>query len=210
MHKLKLILCAVLIFTAACSTTRKSSEIGESGCPDEDSSLKVKYDITDEAIINASPDLVFNAIIDEACGKTSWWMPYLSFKPREESTCSIGDLIDVVLHGKYPLKFTAKTAEVKRNEMIIGSYIEGAFAGEYVWTLKDLGDKTKISYRWRVNPKGFLLRMIAPFASIEKKHSAVMQAGFKNLNKFLAQKTVHANKIIKNSQSGKMMSAGSR
>ena len=73
----------------------------------------VKYDVTDEAIINASPDVVFNAVKDEACGKTSWWMPHLSFKPREESTCGVGDLIDVTVLGKRPINSQQKQLKSK-------------------------------------------------------------------------------------------------
>ena len=152
-------------------------------------STMVKYDITDEAIINASPDVVFNAVKDEACGKTSWWMPHLSFKPREESTCGVGDLIDVTVLGKRPIKFTTKTVEIKMNEMVKGNYVEGAYRGEFVWEFKDLDGKTKLSFRWRTKPAGLLLRILAPFLPIEKYHSDVMKAGFNNLNKFLDQKS---------------------
>ena len=150
---------------------------------------KVKYDVTDEAIINASPDVVFNAVKDEACGKTSWWMPHLSFKPREESSCGVGDLIDVTVLGKRPIKFTTKTVEIKMNEMVKGNYVEGAYRGEFVWEFKDLDDKTKLSFRWHTKPAGLLLRILAPFLPIEKYHSDVMKAGFNNLNKFLDQKS---------------------
>jgi len=153
-------------------------------------SAMVKYDITDEAIINASPDVVFKAVRDEACGKTSWWMPHLSLKPRKESICgTIGALTDVTVHGKRPIKFTSKTVEIKMNEMIKGIYVEGALRGENLWKFKDLGGKTKVSVRWRTKPSGLLLRILAPFLPIEKNHSDVMQAGFDNLNKFLEQKS---------------------
>ena len=152
-------------------------------------STMVKYDITDEAIINASPDVVFNAVKDEACGKTSWWMPHLSFKPREESTCGVGDLIDVTVLGTRPIKFTTKTVEIKMNERVKGNYVEGAYRGEFVWEFKELDGKTKLSFRWRTKPAGLLLRILAPFLPIEKYHSDVMKAGFNNLNKFLDQKS---------------------
>ena len=149
----------------------------------------VKFDITDEAIINARPEIVFNAVKDEACGKTSWWMPHLSFKPREESNCGIGDLIDVTVIGKRPITFTTKTVEIKMNEMVKGNYVEGAYRGEFIWEFKESDGKTKVSFRWRTKPEGLLLRILAPFLPIEKYHSNVMKAGFDNLNKFLDQKS---------------------
>jgi ribosome-associated toxin RatA of RatAB toxin-antitoxin module len=145
-----------------------------------------KYDVTDEAIINASPDVVYNAVIDEYDGKTSWWMPHLSSKLREGNSCSkVGALLDLTVHGKRPIKFTAKTVEAKNNEMIRVNYVEGAFRGEGLWKFESLEGKTKLSFRWRTSPSGLLLRILAPFLPIEKSHSDVMKAGFNNLNKFL-------------------------
>lgn len=165
-----IILCLIILFVAIKSTT-------------------VKFDITDEAIINARPDVVFNAVKDEGCGITNWWMPHLSCKPRKDSACGIGDLIDVTVHGKRPITFTTKTVEIKINEMVKGNYVEGAYRGEFVWEFKELDGKTKVRFRWRTKPEGLLLRILASFLPIEKYHSDVMKAGFENLNKFLAQKS---------------------
>ena len=145
-----------------------------------------KYDVTDEAIINASPDVVYNAVIDEMDGKTSWWMPHRSTKLREgDSYSKVGALLASTVHGKLPVKFTTKTVEAKNNEMIRVNYVEGAFRGEGLWKFESLEGKTKLSYRWRTSPSGLLLRIMAPFLPIEKSHSDVMKAGFNNLKKFL-------------------------
>ena len=145
-----------------------------------------KYDVTDEAIINASPDAVYNAVIDECDGKTSWWMPHLSSRLREGDSCGkVGALFDLTVHGKLTIKFTAKTVEAKNSEMIRINYVEGAFRGEGLWKFESLEGKTRLSFRWRTSPSGLLLRILAPFLPIEKSHSDVMKAGFNNLNKFL-------------------------
>jgi len=145
-----------------------------------------KYDVTDEAIINASPDVVYKAVIDEYDGKTSWWMPHLSSKLREgDSGGKVGALFDLTVHGKRPIKFTAKVVKAKNNEMIRVNYVEGALKGEGLWRFESLEGKTKLSFRWRTSPSGLLMRILAPFLPIEKNHSDVMKAGFNNLNKFL-------------------------
>jgi len=147
-----------------------------------------KYDVTDEAIINASPDVVFNAVIDEHDGKTSWWMPHLSAKLREgDSYGKVGALLDniVGVHGKFPIKFTTKTVEVRNSEMIRVDYVKGAFRGEGLWKFERLEGKTKLSYRWRTSPSGLLLRIMAPFLPVKKSHSDVIKAGYNNLNRFL-------------------------
>jgi ribosome-associated toxin RatA of RatAB toxin-antitoxin module len=144
-----------------------------------------KYDVTDEAIINASPEVVYNAIINEYDGKTSWWLPYFSSKIREGgSSGTVGGLFDITIHGICPIKFTAKTLETKKNEMLRLDYVQGSFRGIGVWKFENLDGKTKISFRWRMSPAGWL-RIVAPFYPIVKSHSDVMQKGFIKLNKFL-------------------------
>ena len=145
-----------------------------------------KYDVTDEAIINASPDVVYNAIVDEMDGKTTWWVPYRSMKLFEgDSYSQIGALLESTVHSKFPAKFTTKTVEVKNNEMIRVEYISGSLRGEGLWKFESLDGKTKISYRWQTSPAGLFLRVFSPFLPVKKSHSNVMKAGFENLNNFL-------------------------
>ena len=145
-----------------------------------------KYDVTDEAIINAEPDIVFSALLAEYAGKTSWWMPSLSAKIRKgDSADQLDTLIDITVHGKFPIKFTIKTVEVKKNELLRYEYVEGAWRGEGLWKLEAKDGKTKLSYRWRASPSGLLLRIMAPFVNVPKAHSDVMKAGFDGLNEHL-------------------------
>jgi uncharacterized protein YndB with AHSA1/START domain len=152
---------------------------------------KYKYDVTDEAIINAEPDIVFNALLAEYEGKTSWWMPHLSAKLQKgDAAGQIGTLIDFTLHGKSPIKFTAKVVEVKKNELIRTQYIEGAFRGEGLWKLEAIEGNTKVSFRWRTNLAGGLLfRIMRLFINVPKHHSDVMKAGFEGLNEHLKKKS---------------------
>jgi len=147
-----------------------------------------KYDVTDEAIIDASPEVVYNAVIDEMDGKTDWWMPYHETKLREgDSYGTVGALHDatVLIRGKLSIKFTAKTVEVVPNEMIRIDYVEGSLLGEGIWRFEGLDGKTKLSFQWRVSPSGFLRRMFAPFLPYKHSHSKVTKIGFGKLNEFL-------------------------
>ena len=54
----------------------------------------------DEAMINASPDTVFNAVLDECAGVTHWWMPLYEIKSRADTPVRrTGMVSDVILHG---------------------------------------------------------------------------------------------------------------
>ena len=146
-----------------------------------------KYDVTDEAIINASPNVVYNAVIDEMDGKTSWWMPHRSHKLREgNSYGKVGTLLESTIHGRLTTKFTTKTVEVKDNEMIHVHYVGGAFRGEGLWKFESSEGKTKLSYRWRTSPSGSFLRIFAPVLPVKKSHSDVTKKGFENLDNFLS------------------------
>lgn len=145
-----------------------------------------KYDVTDEAIINASPDVVYKAMVAE---DKSWWNPYLYSKLREgDSSGKVGARYDITVPDIMTVKFTTKMVEVKENEMIRLHLIDGAFRGEGLWKFEGLDGKTKVSYRWRVCPAWLSLRIFGPVLPIEKNHSKVIQGGFNNLNKFLEGK----------------------
>lgn len=150
-----------------------------------------KYDITDEAIINADPDVVFSALLAELEGKTSWWMPKQSSKLRTgDAADQIGALIDVTVHGKPSTKFTEKTSDVKKNELLRYQYVEGPFRGEGLWKFKAIEGKTKLSYRWRADlAGGLLLRIMAPFVNVPKAHSDVIKAGFEGIKEHLKKQS---------------------
>jgi len=148
-----------------------------------------KYDVTDEVIINASTETVFNAIIEGYDKKASWWVPYLSsMLLKGNSIAEVDSLCKVTIHGLTPIKFITKTEEVKKNEMLKVIYTKGAFTGEGLWAIKSMGDKTLLSFRWCTNPNNKMIKFIAPFYPIAKSHSVVMQKGFANLKKKLEHK----------------------
>ena len=105
-----------------------------------------KYDITNESIIDASPDVVYNAIIDGSIAK---WMPLSAKRLSGASYDEVGALTDITFHDR-PIIYTEKTVEAKKNEMIRIKYVKGAFRGEGLWKLESIDGKTKLSFRWRV------------------------------------------------------------
>ncbi|MBN2061408.1 MAG: hypothetical protein JW882_13430 [Deltaproteobacteria bacterium] len=56
-----------------------------------------KYDVTDEAVINAGREVVYQAVVNELEGKTSWCMPHLSSKLlTESSSFNVEAVIDLI------------------------------------------------------------------------------------------------------------------
>ncbi len=143
-----------------------------------------KYDITSEAIINAGPDVVYNAMID---GSITKWMPLSAKRRTGASYDEVGALTDITFHDR-PIKYTEETVESKKNEIIRIKYVKGAFRGEGLWKLEGIDGKTKLSFRWRVRHSEMFLRIMAPFVPVEKRHSDVMTAAFDGFKKYLEQK----------------------
>ena len=146
-----------------------------------------EYDVFDEAIINAKPSVVYKALLTEYSGETNWWRPCFKAKPRKAGAVDKpGALIDITLHGGRTLKkITAKTEQVKKNEILRFQYVEGDFRGEGTWKLEGIDGETKLSFRWRCRLSKLILRIMAPFVNIPKRHSEVMKLGFEGLNKHI-------------------------
>lgn len=149
-----------------------------------------KYDVTDEAIVNASPEVVFDALVDVFDGRVNWWLPHLSSRLRAGVSCrEVGTLFDVTVHPLVPLRFTGKTVEVRRPDKLVVHYIGGAFKGESLWTFETAGSDTKLRLRWRTNPSGLFLKLASLCVPIGKGHSQVMQKGFVRLNAYVGATT---------------------
>jgi uncharacterized protein YndB with AHSA1/START domain len=136
--------------------------------------------------INASPEAVFDAVVDAFDGKVNWWLPHLSSRLR--AGASIGEkgaLFDVTVHTMVPLRFTGKTIDVQRPDRVVVHYVGGAFQGEALWTFEKLKDNTILRLRWRTHPSSLMTKVASLFVAIDKGHSQVMHEGFANLNEYL-------------------------
>jgi len=155
-----------------------------------------RIDVVDEAIIDADRSRVFKALIDEANGRTHWWMPYWEAKPRDEKGFSQkGSAIDITTHrsgtpksSTRGTKFSARITEVIEGKLLKVDFFDGDFLGNGEWNFEPIDGKTKVRYRWNVVPHRWTYRVLAPFvkAKMGKMHSDIMQEGFKGLNRYLA------------------------
>jgi hypothetical protein len=145
-------------------------------------------DVTDEAIIRAEPGVVCDALVDEHSDRSQWWRPHLRAELRAGGSYdTIGAAVDntVGVHGKWPIRFTTRTLDARRGELIRVAYVEGSFRGEGLWTMGPTEGGTRLRYRWQVRPTG-ILRVLARLLPIGRSHSDTMRACFDNLNRYLA------------------------
>ena len=145
-----------------------------------------KYNVTDETIINASKEAVFNGIIEVYDKEKNWWMPYLSSKLLQgTSSGEVGSVCRVCISSIAPIKFITQTTEVKKNESLKLIYTKGAFVGEGLWEFTTVNNKTLVRFTWNTNPGNMVTKFASIFYPMAKSHSAVMHKGFNNLKKKL-------------------------
>ncbi len=140
----------------------------------------------DEAIIDADRAAVSKAIIDEAAGRTHWWLPHWEATPHGDIPPGrVGSMFDVTVRSGVTVRFTAKVVEINDARMRV-EYVRGAYRGKGTWSFEPEDGKTRLRFRWRVRPMGWLgwlLRLSPSTAREARSHHEVMKAGFAGLNR---------------------------
>ena len=145
------------------------------------------YDILDECVIDSQPVVVYKAVLNEYAGVTHWWMPYLEFKPRGNIPVDReGAIVDISI---YPKSRTNSKLSAKVTKIVEAKLIEYAISGDFVgtgkWTFEPTDGKTKVQSRFNVRTNRRLFSLVSPFVDFKKRHSDVLQKGFKALNSYL-------------------------
>lgn len=139
----------------------------------------------DEAMIDALPDRVFNAVLDECSGVIHWWMPMYEIKPRANTPVrKTGMVSDVVLHGVGTLRFSWTVIKLMEGKSIEVKY-DGDFDATGEWVFEPVDGKTKVKYIWTGKPTKLLGRLAFKFMDTKKLHSDAIQQGFEGLKDYI-------------------------
>lgn len=145
-----------------------------------------RIDVTDEAIIDAAPSVVFKVLMEELDGAKNWWMPHWEAKPRGSVPFSqVGGVIDIKVRRIGTPRFTAKSMEIAKDKLLKAEFIEGDFLGNGEWTLEPLDGKTRVKFRFNVKTNRLMYSVMYPI--VQRIHSGVMKQGFIGLNRLLKQ-----------------------
>jgi len=150
-----------------------------------------KINVTDEAVINAPPMVVYKAILDEFSGVTQWWMPYNGFKLKGDVPVDReGAVFDLIVFPKS--RIASSKISVKVAKIVAAKSIELEFSGDFVgteeYTFEPTDGKTKVQIHLNAQTNRLALSLVSPFVNLGKGHSANMQKGFKALNSYLSKK----------------------
>jgi hypothetical protein len=147
-----------------------------------------KIDVTDEAIVDATPITVYRAFLDVYSGATSWWAPALESKLRGSKPVCEGAVCDVIArsHGgssKFSVKIV-KAVEPKTIEF----ELSGDLVGTEKYTFEPANEKTRVQLRFTGKTNKLLLSVLSPFVDVGKLHSLTIQKGFKACNDYLCKR----------------------
>src|SRR5690606_32246682 len=133
------------------------------------------------------PAEVYEALIAEAAGRTSWWAPYWRAAVRGDGAPDrVGSIMDITVQPpgmSRVVRMVGRTAEAVPGRRIRIEYIEGDYVGEVVLTLEPEGGGTRVRVRFDTTPTRWTLRLLSPV--VRRGHSAVMRAGFTGLAEHL-------------------------
>ncbi|MER5891372.1 SRPBCC family protein [Streptomyces sp. NPDC001941] len=143
------------------------------------------YDLIDEAVVDAPPNVVWDALLKEFNGGAQWWVPANTFATTAGSADTVGGEVAVTVHtkgvdkGGLKLRFTARTTAVEPGRKLSIEYVDGVFRGpsDFVLDPVEGGAKTRIGMHFKGRPHGWL-KVLAKVADIGAEHSRATSAAF--------------------------------
>ncbi len=138
-------------------------------------------DVTDAALIRATPERVFEEILRLMAGEARWWLPHLEVRGLSERAGLVGSTSEISIPGR--ARFVARIVQLEAPHLLRVEYVEGDFRGDGLWRFEAVPEGTRISLRWQPLPTRWLLRVLSRV--VVKNHSRVMQLGFAALDAHL-------------------------
>lgn len=154
-----------------------------------------KYDVVNEAVLEASTAEIIAAYADEMAGRSSWWLPFLRARVRDQVEFpQVGAVLDVTVSPRPggvdrrdASRFTTRVTAYEPGRRVV-EVMDGTFRGEQEITFTPVDEShTRIREHWRANPVG-MWRLVMRFFDVEAMHSTVEQAGFKAMGEYIATK----------------------
>ena len=152
-----------------------------------------KYDVVNEAVLEATPQEIIAAYADEFAGRSSWWLPFLRARVRDQVEYPrVGAVLDVAVSvrpggvdRRDATRFTERVTDYEPERRIVVT-TGGALRGESEITFTPVDQThTRIREHWRANPAG-LWGLLLHFMDVEAHHSTVTRAGFEGIGGYIA------------------------
>ena len=150
------------------------------------------YVAVDEALIHASPEVVFRALLDECNGASDWWAPSVRVTPVSDPPFDhVGaEARSAVRDRGITVRFLWRIIAIEPDSLIRIEYAEGDITGIGTLTLTPAEGGTLLRYDWAARTNTWRAALLAPVLGMAARHSAVMRRGFAGLDAYvIAQAT---------------------
>jgi hypothetical protein len=155
-----------------------------------------RYDVSNEAIIAATPAEIVGAFLEEAAGRSQWWQPLVRMRQRGGKPLpELGAEVEITVAGEgllgqrwFTARFSERVAAFDPDRRLLLEVFGGDFRGTEEWTVEPVdAGHTRIATRWRTDPQG-AVRLAARFVDIPGSYSKVMREGFRAIERFAASR----------------------
>jgi hypothetical protein len=147
------------------------------------------YSAVDEAVVHASPSVVFAALLDECAGRSHWWAPHVRITPVGDPPFDhVGATARSAVRNGVTARFLWRLAAIEPDRLIRIEYAEGDLVGVANLTVEPVPEGTLLRYDWNVRPSSLRARILAPLLGMGKRHSDLMMRGVEGLERYLASK----------------------
>jgi hypothetical protein len=150
-----------------------------------------RYDVSNEAIVAATPADVISAFAAEAAGRSHWWEPLVLMRQRGRRPLpEIGAAVDLVVRLDQrwaAVRVSARVTAFDVDRRLVLEYFDGDMRGTEEWTVEPLdAGHTRIVTRWRAQLLG-AVGMAARFVDVPAGYSKVMREGFRAIERYTAR-----------------------
>ena len=155
-----------------------------------------RYDVSNEAVIAATPAEIVGAFLEEAAGRSQWWQPFVRMRQRGPRPLpEIGAAVEITVAGEGLLgqrwgavRFAERVAVFDPDRRLVLECFDGDFRGTEEWTVDPVdAGHTRVATRWRTDPQG-VVRLAARFADVPGSYSRVIQEGFRAIARYAASR----------------------
>ena len=150
--------------------------------------MSERFKLTTKWRFDAPVEAVWSRLTD-AHTFPEWWPGFE--RVEVDGDGGVGTIARYLVKGDYGMRFDLVTVvEVLDEPRRIQLRSSGGLVGTGLWTLREDGEATYVTYVWDVEPSNPLLRLLSRVPALrrrmERSHDRVMEAGGKNLARLLA------------------------
>jgi len=143
-------------------------------------------------LIKAKPEMIFNAITDNATFKTLYPSSRIEVSKVSDGPYAVGTILNTQTKYFVKLSWDSQVIEIVADQKIVLRFINGVLKGGYeIWELNRTGEYTEVTHTMLYKVNGFFPSMIWVLKKGDRKHDYLVEETLDKLKK-KAETTISA------------------